>query len=108
MIEPKYQTLNGLFSDRVFRIPKYQRFYSWERKQRDDLFSDIRELAKKGEDRHHFMAKTRRRLEGRDLHFDWHGQVLLADNDSDVGTARGYRSDPTTVVDRCDARIRAL
>ncbi|MGO9995812.1 MAG: DUF262 domain-containing protein [Steroidobacteraceae bacterium] len=56
MIEPKYQTLNGLFSDRVFRIPKYQRFYSWERKQRDDLFSDIRELAKKGEDRHHFMA----------------------------------------------------
>ncbi len=42
--------------DRVFRIPKYQRFYSWERKQRDDLFGDIRELAKKGEDRHHFMA----------------------------------------------------
>lgn len=56
MIEPKYQTLNGLFSDRVFRIPKYQRFYSWEHKQRDDLFGDIRELAKKGEDRHHFMA----------------------------------------------------
>lgn len=56
MIEPKYQTLNGLFSDRVFRIPKYQRFYSWQKKQREDLFGDIRELAKKGEDRHHFMA----------------------------------------------------
>ncbi len=56
MIEPKYQTLNGLFSDRVFRIPKYQRFYSWLKKQREDLFGDIRELAKKGEDRHHFMA----------------------------------------------------
>lgn len=56
MIEPKYQTLNGLFTDRVFRIPKYQRFYSWQNKQREDLFGDIRELAKKGEDRHHFMA----------------------------------------------------
>ncbi|MBI3646441.1 MAG: DUF262 domain-containing protein [Acidobacteriales bacterium] len=56
MIEPKYQTLNGLFSDRVFRIPEYQRFYSWLPKQREDLFGDIRELAKKGEDRHHFMA----------------------------------------------------
>ncbi len=56
MIQPKYQTLNELFSDRVFRIPRYQRFYSWETKQREDLFSDIRELAEKGEDRHHFMA----------------------------------------------------
>jgi hypothetical protein len=56
MIEPKYQTLNGLFSDRVFRIPSYQRFYSWQRKQREDLFNDIRQLAEKGEDRHHFMA----------------------------------------------------
>ena len=56
IIEPKYQTLNGLFTDRVFQIPKYQRFYSWQKKQREDLFGDIRELAKKGEDRHHFMA----------------------------------------------------
>jgi hypothetical protein len=37
-------------------IPKYQRFYSWQKKQREDLFGDIRELARKGEDRHHFMA----------------------------------------------------
>jgi Protein of unknown function DUF262/Protein of unknown function (DUF1524) len=56
MIEPKYQTLNALFSDRVFQIPAYQRFYSWQKKQRDDLFTDIKELAAKGEDRHHFMA----------------------------------------------------
>jgi hypothetical protein len=57
MIEqPKYHTLNGLFADRVFRIPKYQRFYSWQRKQREDLFNDIEQLASKGEDRHHFMA----------------------------------------------------
>ena len=47
MIEPKYKTLTGLFVDRVFRIPDYQRFYSWEKKQRDDLFSDIERLLDK-------------------------------------------------------------
>jgi len=56
MIEPKYFTLNTLFADRVFRIPQYQRFYSWRKKQRDDLFNDLDDLYKKGGDRHHFMA----------------------------------------------------
>ena len=56
MIEPKYFTLNTMFADRVFRIPHYQRFYSWEKRQRNDLFNDIKRLAQKGEDRHHFMA----------------------------------------------------
>lgn len=56
MIEPKYKNLNTLFADRVFRIPKYQRYYSWEEKQRNDLFTDIEQLKKKNVDRDHFMA----------------------------------------------------
>jgi hypothetical protein len=56
MIEPKYQNLNALFTDRVFQIPKYQRYYSWGEKQREDLFSDIKQLKDKGGDRDHFMA----------------------------------------------------
>lgn len=58
MIEPKYHTLNTLFADRVFRIPRYQRFYSWQKRQREDLFSDIEDLYAKDKDsdRHHFMA----------------------------------------------------
>jgi hypothetical protein len=56
MIEPKYYTINGLFADRVFCIPHYQRFYSWEKKQREDFFNDLKDLFKKGGDRHHFMA----------------------------------------------------
>lgn len=56
MIEPKYKNLNTLFSDRVFRIPKYQRYYSWGSKQRNDLFSDIKQLKDKGGDCDHFMA----------------------------------------------------
>ena len=56
MIEPRYGILQTLFADRVFRIPHYQRFYSWQKRQRDDLFSDINRLAKESADRHHFMA----------------------------------------------------
>ncbi len=56
MIEPRYLNLRGLFTDRVFRIPKYQRFYSWTKKQREDLFQDITRLHQRKSDDHHFMA----------------------------------------------------
>src|SRR5438874_1461324 len=56
MIEPRYGLLQSLFADRVFRIPHYQRFYSWGNRQREDLFSDIRKLATQEGDQHHFMA----------------------------------------------------
>jgi len=56
MIEPRYGVLQTLFADRVFRIPHYQRFYSWQKRQREDLFSDLEKLATGSEDQHHFMA----------------------------------------------------
>jgi len=56
VIDPRYDTLQVLFADRVFRIPAYQRFYSWQPKQREDLFSDLVKLANRSEDQHHFMA----------------------------------------------------
>jgi hypothetical protein len=56
MIQPTYGVLQTIFADRVFRIPHYQRFYSWRRRQRQDLFSDIRKLVSLGLDQHHFMA----------------------------------------------------
>jgi hypothetical protein len=56
MIEPRYGVLQTLFADRVFRIPHYQRFYSWQKRQRDDLFTDLEKLATGGADQHHFMA----------------------------------------------------
>ncbi|MGB8261506.1 MAG: DUF262 domain-containing HNH endonuclease family protein [Terracidiphilus sp.] len=56
MIEPTYANLQKLFADRVFRIPAYQRFYSWQPRQRADLFSDIHKLSLSGSDQHHFMA----------------------------------------------------
>ena len=55
LIQPKFLSLADLLSNRLFRIPQYQRSYSWERKHRDDMFDDIRSI--RGEpDRLHFMA----------------------------------------------------
>lgn len=56
MIQPKYLKLSELLNGRLFRIPPYQRAYSWERKQREDLFSDIDRLRTADGDAVHFMA----------------------------------------------------
>lgn len=55
-IKPDYFTFDTLLHKRLFRIPNYQRAYSWETKQREDLFGDIRKLTHYDDDRHHFMA----------------------------------------------------
>jgi Protein of unknown function DUF262/Protein of unknown function (DUF1524) len=55
LIQPKFLTLSDLLANRLFRIPQYQRSYSWERKHRDDMFADIEALRDKPDSRH-FMA----------------------------------------------------
>lgn len=56
-IRPDNLTLDKLLQGRLFRIPDYQRAYSWETKQRRDLFGDIKKLAKNpNSERHHFMS----------------------------------------------------
>jgi len=59
MIQPEYKPLGTILTDKLFRVPEYQRHYSWEKKQRTDLFEDISKLQKarsKFPDREHFMA----------------------------------------------------
>lgn len=53
-LNPRHVTLNELLVGRLFRIPDYQRAYAWEMKQREELFEDIEEVQKSGQD--HFMA----------------------------------------------------
>jgi len=55
-IQPQHVTLDSLFYGRLFRIPQYQRTYSWQRRQRQDLFQDIRRIWVAGKERSHFMA----------------------------------------------------
>ena len=56
MIQPQFITLHQLFQGRLFRIPSYQRNYSWRQQQREALFDDITRTSNAGEDRSHFMA----------------------------------------------------
>jgi hypothetical protein len=55
-IQPQYLALSKLFDGRLFRIPEYQRAYSWTWHQREDLFGDIEKTHAKGADAGHFMA----------------------------------------------------
>lgn len=56
-VKPDYLlTFDSLLQKRLFRIPEYQRAYSWENKQRKDLFDDIKNLQHHDIERHHFMA----------------------------------------------------
>lgn len=55
-IQPQYLTLSKLLDGRLFRIPEYQRAYSWTTHQREDLFGDITKTHAKGPEEGHFMA----------------------------------------------------
>ena len=54
-IQPRYINLADLLEKRLFRIPQYQRAYSWQTKHREDLFDDIRR-SYLGSGGSHFMA----------------------------------------------------
>lgn len=56
-IKPDNPTLSSLLQGRLFFIPDYQRAYSWQSKQRADLFHDINIINQHNDpERHHFMA----------------------------------------------------
>ena len=55
-VRPEYFTLNKLLANRLFRIPHYQRTYSWQREHRAAMFDDIKNLKNKQTNDFHFMA----------------------------------------------------
>lgn len=55
-MKPEYLTFRKLIENRQFRIPDYQRPYSWKSQQRSELFRDLQKLNEQPSDRHHFMA----------------------------------------------------
>ena len=55
-IQPQHINLQTLLSKRLFRIPRYQRSYSWAKKQRQDLFNDIKQSYVSEGPTDHFMS----------------------------------------------------
>lgn len=53
--DPKLYTLNEVLHDRLFRVPPYQRGYSWTEAERRALFQDLKNLRDLRRDEH-FMA----------------------------------------------------
>lgn len=47
-------TLQELFEGNVFHIPRYQRFFSWERSEWADLWNDLKNIT--GNNRDHYMG----------------------------------------------------
>jgi uncharacterized protein with ParB-like and HNH nuclease domain len=54
-MKPDFLKFATILEGYVYNIPDYQRPYSWGKKQRDDLFNDIKEIGR-FEDRKHFMS----------------------------------------------------
>lgn len=84
-LNPQHLTVAKLLQGRLFRIPDYQRAYSWEKRQRADLFDDIREVHRSGRD--HFMATVvGLARDTRSIDADEFGIVELVDGQQRVTT----------------------
>ena len=55
-VKLQYYTLEELLNNRIFRIPDYQRTYSWKKEHRHAMFNDIEEIGNKPTNINHFMA----------------------------------------------------
>jgi hypothetical protein len=86
-MQPQHISLGTLLHGRLFRIPQYQRAYSWQRKQRQDLFADIHRTWDKGNDTRHFMATiVGLRRERRTILTDDHQVIEIVDGQQRITT----------------------
>lgn len=102
-IQPQLLTLSGLLTKRLFRIPQYQRAYSWYPKHRDDLFGDILGIWRAGGERQHFMATVvGLRREKRMIATDEHQVVEIVDGQQRITTLILLLKAISKTVDRDD------
>ncbi|MBI3953278.1 MAG: DUF262 domain-containing protein [Chloroflexi bacterium] len=102
-IQPQHVTLDQLLYGRLFRIPQYQRTYSWHRKQRQDLFEDIRRTWTGGQERSHFMATVvGLRREKRIIMTKEHQVIEVVDGQQRITTLILLLRAIAKVIDRSD------
>ena len=102
-IDPKNVTLDQLIRGRLFRIPQYQRTYSWQSKQRQDMFGDIQRIYDKGNDRFHFMATVvGLRREARTIMTEEHHVIEIVDGQQRITTLILLLKAITKAIDSSD------
>lgn len=85
-IQPRYLNLNDLFSRRLFRIPEYQRAYSWGSKERADLFGDIKIVREKKAPLHFMATVVGLRRENKTIVTDEYSVVDVVDGQQRLTT----------------------
>ena len=86
-IQPQHLTLAELVHGRLFRVPQYQKAYSWGSRQRRALFEDIARTWESGNDRRHFMATiVGLRREKRTIIVDEHQVIEIVDGQQRITT----------------------
>lgn len=104
-IQPQYVNLSKLLYGRLFRIPQYQRAYSWRSNHRTDLFDDIRRTWSAGSDSAHFMATmVGLRREKRTIVTDEHQVIEVVDGQQRLTTLILLLKAVAKAIDRSDDR----
>ena len=88
-VRPDYFTLSQLLANRLFRIPSYQRAYSWQREHRAAMFDDIKKLRNKSTDSFHFMATVvglKRKEEEREIATERYDFIEIVDGQQRITT----------------------
>lgn len=86
-MDNQLHTLSKLFTERLFRIPDYQRGYAWTEKQLKDFWSDIEQLEP---GRNHYTGVLTLENVHVDTYSQWHDDFWII-------SARGYQ--PFYIVD---------
>ena len=103
-IQPRLVNLEELFHRRLFRIPQYQRAYSWQKKHRQALFDDVLHSHAEGNGRTHFMATiVGLRRETRKIVTDEYQVVEIVDGQQRITTLVILYKAIAKALDRSDA-----
>lgn len=72
-------TLSKIFTERLFRIPDYQRGYAWTEKQLKDFWNDIQQLEP---NHNHYTGVLTLENVPREIFNKWDDDVWIIDNKS--------------------------
>ena len=68
------QSIQDIFNQRIFKIPDYQRGYSWEKSQLKDFWEDVTNLP---QDRYHYTGMLSLKKVDQDVYSSWNEEFWL-------------------------------